>query len=139
MLLRAGPAARLAAAMPPADADIEAPRLPRTLAVAVALVSIETLAEAVFISGRSELTGGLRAMLISCVGLKWLFAWRILHRSAGAALGLLMFEATTIVAAFGSVEEGRATRVVVGATAASVIALVAASLHAFPSPSLPKA
>jgi hypothetical protein len=93
----------------------------------------------VFISGRDELTASLRVMLILCIGLKWAFAWRVTHRSAGAALGLLLFEATTIVAALGSVEEGRAARVVVGATAATVIALVAASLHAFPSPSLPKA
>jgi hypothetical protein len=102
------------------------------------LVSVEALAEAVAVAGRSALTPGLRAGLIACIALKWLFAWRVLHLSAGATLGLLLLEGTTVVAAFGAVERALAVRAALGITAAAVVALLLASLHAFPSPTLPK-
>ena len=112
--------------------------LPWTLRAAAGLVSVEALAESVGVSGRTELTPGLRVGLILCLALKWLFAWRVLHRSAGAALGLLMLEGTTIVAAFGAVETDGLIRLALGATAATVLVLVSTSLHAFPPPTLPK-
>ena len=113
--------------------------LPLTLRAAAALVSVEALAESLAVSGRDELTPGLRAGLVLCLALKWLFAWLVLRRSAGAALGLLLLEGTTIVAALGAVESSGGVRLAIGLTAASVVALVASSLHAFPPPTLPKA
>jgi hypothetical protein len=110
---------------------------PWTLRAAVALVAVEALVEVVAVAGRDELTGGLRTFLVLCLALKWLFAWRALHRSAGAALGLLMLQGTTVVAAFGAEDLALPARLGLGATAALVMALLLASLHAFPSPSLP--
>jgi hypothetical protein len=112
--------------------------LPWTLRAAAGLVSVEALVECVAVLGRSALTPGLRLLLVLCVALKWLFAWRVLHLSAGAALGLLLLEGTTAVAALGAVEADLLARGALGATAITVIALLAASLHAFPSPELPK-
>jgi hypothetical protein len=105
----------------------------------VAVVSLEALVEAVAVAGRSSLTPGLRTGLILCIALKWLFAWRVLHLSAGAALGLLLLEGTTVVAALGAVDSSSAVRLALAATAIAVLWLLFASLHAFPSPTLPKA
>lgn len=112
--------------------------LPWTLRAAAGLVSVEALAEGVAVVGRTALTPGLRVLLVLCLSLKWLFAWRALRLSAGAALGLLLLEGTTVVAALGAVSSGAGVRLALGVTAATVIALLAASLHAFPAPELPK-
>ena len=113
--------------------------VPWTLRAAAGLVSVEALVEAVVVAGRSELTPGFRVGLVLCVGLKWVFAWRVLRFSAGAVLGLLMLEGTTIVAAFGAVESSDGARLALGGVALVVIGLLFSSLHAFPSPTLPKA
>jgi hypothetical protein len=110
---------------------------PWTLRAAVALVSAEALVEAVAVAGRSSLTPGLRAVLVVCIGLKWVFAWRVLHLSAGATLGLLLLEGTTVVAALGATDSPTVVRIALAVTAAAVVGLVLASLHAFPSPALP--
>ena len=128
MAARCGVGARLGTMSPP-----------WTLRAAAGLVSIEALVETVAVSGRDELTPGLRVGLILCLGLKWLFAWLVLRASAGAALGIMLLEGTTVVAAFGAVDSSTAVRLALGLTATTVVALVAASLHAFPPPTLPKA
>ncbi|MEO7430224.1 MAG: hypothetical protein ABIY48_12675 [Acidimicrobiales bacterium] len=110
---------------------------PGSLRIATGLVSLETLVESIVVLGRTELTPGLRGLLVLCLALKWLFAWRILHLSHGAALGLLMLEGTTIVAAFGSVGTDGLVRLALGGTALLVMVLIASSLHAFPAPVLP--
>jgi hypothetical protein len=112
--------------------------LPWTLRAAVALVAVEALVEAVVVTGRSELTPGLRVFLVLCVGLKWLFAWRVLRLSAGAAFGLLLLEGTTVVAALAAIESSTGARVALGGVALAVLVLLSSSLHAFPSPTLPK-
>ncbi len=113
--------------------------VPWTLRAGAGLVSAEALVEAVVVAGRSELTTGLRIALVLCVALKWVFAWRILRLSAGAMLGLLLLEGTTIVAAFGAVEAATGARLTLGLVAVAAIGLLSSSLHAFPSPTLPKA
>lgn len=117
----------------------EGTEVPWTLRAAAGLVSVEALAEAVVVAGRAELTPGLRVGLVLCVSLKWMFAWRALRLRAGAMLGLLMLEGTTIVAAFGAVESSLGARVGVGVVALASLGLLSSSLHAFPSPELPKA
>ena len=124
----------MSAPAPPAAVAV----LPWTLRAAVGLVSIEALAEGVAVAGRGTLTPGLRVALVSCLALKWVFAWRVLHLSPGATLGLLLLEGTTVVAAMGAVDSSALARVGLGATAMTVIALLLASLHAFPTPTLPK-
>jgi len=113
--------------------------VPRTLRVAVGLVAVEALVEAVAVAGRAELTPGLRVGLILCISLKWGFGWRVLRLSAGAMLGLLLLQGTTIVAAFGAVEASMGARLALGAVALTSLVLLSSSLHAFPSPTLPKA
>jgi hypothetical protein len=112
---------------------------PWTLSAAASVVSLEALVEAVAVAGRSSLTPGLRTGLVLCLALKWLFAWRVLHLSAGAALGLLLLEGTTVVAALGAVVSSGVVRLALAAPAVAVLWLLFASLHAFPSPALPKA
>jgi hypothetical protein len=123
------------ASVPPSSTAVV---LPWTLRAGVGLVSLETLGESVAVVGRTTLTPGLRGLLVLCLALKWLFAWRVLHLSAGATLGLLLLEGTTVVAALGAIEADAVARAALGFTALAVIVLLLASLHAFPSPSLPK-
>lgn len=122
------------AAVPSASTAVR----PWTLSWAVAVVSLEALVESVAVAGRDNLSVGLRSALVACLALKWLFGWRVLHRSAGAALGLLLLEGTTVVAALGAVDSPTAVRLLLGGTALAVIALLLASLHAFPSPTVPR-
>ena len=122
--------------MPPSATD-PAP-LPWTLRAATALVTVEALVEAVAVSGRGELTPGLRVMLVAFLGLKWLFAWRARLLRPGAAMGLLLLEGTTVVAAVGATEAHPLARLGLAASALAVLTLLAASLHAFPSAPLPR-
>lgn len=124
--------------MPPTD-RVTAPAIPWTLRSAAALVSVETLVECAVVAARSELTPGLRGLLILTLALKWVFAWRLLGLHAGAVFGLLMLEGTTVVAALGAVGWPLPARLALGGTALTVIALLLRSLSAFPAPSLPKA
>lgn len=117
--------------------DAGAAARPWTLSAVVGIVSAEALVEAVAVSGRSSLTVGLRVGLVLCISLKWLFSWRVLHRSHGAALGLFLLQGTTLVAALGAVDSPVPVRAGLGAAALASLALLAASLHAFPEPQLP--
>ena len=116
----------------PADA------LPWTLRAAAGVVSIEALVEGVAVSGRTAFTPGLRIMLVLCLALKWVFAWRVQRLRAGAAFGLLLLEGTTVVSALGAVDTDAMVRLALGGTALTVVILLLASLHAFPAPALPK-
>ncbi|MDP1820978.1 MAG: hypothetical protein Q8K58_13960 [Acidimicrobiales bacterium] len=121
----------------PADAEPAPAALPWTLRTASTIVSLETLAEVVVVSGRGELTTGLRVLLIAFLSLKWAFAWRVLHLSAGAALGLFLLQGTSAVAALGATDADPLVRMALAAVALVVIVLLASSLHAFPPPPLP--
>src|SRR5687767_1339888 len=90
--------------------------LPWTLRAAAGLVSVEALIEGIAVTGRTALTPGLRVVLVLCLAIKWLFAWRILRLSHGAALGLLLLEGTTLVAALGAVETDMLVRAALGGT-----------------------
>jgi hypothetical protein len=113
--------------------------VPRSLRLAVGLVAAEALVEAVVVAGRSELTPGLRVGLVLCIALKWVFGWRVLRLGPGAMLGLLLLQGTTVVAAFGAVDAPLVARLALGAVASTSLVLLSSSLHAFPSPTLPKA
>jgi hypothetical protein len=112
--------------------------LPWTLRAATALIVVEALAEAVAVGGRDELTAGLRVMLILFLSLKWLFSWRARRLSPGAAMGLLLLEGTTVVAAIGASEAHLGARLALGLAAATALVLLAASLHAPPAAPLPR-
>ena len=92
----------------------------------------------VAVARRDELVPGFRTLLVLCIGLKLLFAARMRRLRAGPALGLLMLEGTTVVAALGAVEVGAPARLALGCTAIIVLVLLFSSLHAFPEPALPR-
>jgi hypothetical protein len=116
---------------------VDAP--PLTLRLAVAIVAVQALVEALAVSTRTELTAALRAVLVLVVGLKLAFAWGAQRRSPGAAFGLLLAELTVILAALSATGLGDGARLALGLSAVAVIGLVLASLHAFPSPAPPPA
>lgn len=116
-------------------ASTEREPIPLTLSAAAWLSVLITLAELLFISLRSELTPGLRVMLCVMVGLQLLFAQRAAHLSAGGVFGLFACEAMTVVAAIGA-DGPVIVRLALAAAAIATIVLLAASLHAFPSPSI---
>jgi hypothetical protein len=108
---------------------------PITLTAAAWLAVVLTLCELVYISGRSELTPGLRVMLCVMVGLQLVFAQRAASLSAGGVFGLFACEAMAVIAAIGA-SGPIAIRLALAAAAITTIVLLAASLHAFPSPSI---
>ena len=108
---------------------------PFTLTAAAWLAVLLTLCELGFIAGRSEFTPGLRVMLCVMVGLQLLFAQRAASLSAGGVLGLFACEAMAVIAAIGA-RGPIGVRLALAAAAIGTIALLAASLHAFPSPSI---
>jgi hypothetical protein len=121
-----------------ADPVPDAVEPPWTLRAAAAIVSVEALIECIEVSRREELTAGLRFLLISCLALKWLFAWRVLGLRAGPMLGLLLLEGTTILAAVAATETSDGARLAAAGTALVVLVLLVASIPAVPSPTLPK-
>jgi hypothetical protein len=108
---------------------------PLTLSAAVWLSVLITLGELVFISLRSELTPGLRVMLCMMVGLQLVFAQRAAQLSAGGVFGLFACEAMAVIGAIGA-DGPLIVRLALAAAAIATIVLLAASLHAFPSPSI---
>ncbi len=112
--------------------------VPATLLVAAAIVAVEALVEAITIVARDELTPGLRGMLIAFLSLKWVFALRVLKLRPGPALGLVLAEGTTVVAAAGATDAHPLARVALATTAVTAIVLLARSLHAFPTVELPR-
>ena len=112
-------------------------RRPRPLVWAVNVIVLQTAVELAYVAGRSELTVGLRALLMVVVAMQFVFARGALRLSAGSVLGLLAFELMTIVAAVA----GDGAIVVRGALASvsiAVIVLLMVSIASFPSPDLPK-
>lgn len=112
--------------------------VPATLRAAAGLVAAEALVEAVVIVRRDELTAGLRVMLLGFLSFKWLFAAGVLRLRAGSALGLFLLEGTSVVAAAGATDAPPGARAALAASALAAIVLLAASLHAFPEPPLPR-
>jgi hypothetical protein len=110
---------------------------PARLRAAAALISAEALVEAVVIARRTELVPGFRVCLILVLSLKLVWAVGVLRLRPGAALGLFMIEGISALAALGATDAPIGARLALAATATAVIALVAASLHAFPEAPLP--
>lgn len=109
--------------------------VPVQLRVLVPLTAVLAGAEVVHVAARDELVVGLRVFLVAVVGAQLPLAYFVGRRSAGAALATLVYQGTTIVAAlvggFGEL------RLALAAGAAVGMALLASSLHAFPTPTLP--
>ena len=116
---------------------MEAPtRPPVALTVALVLVVAQSVAESAFVVARDDYGPGGKALVIGAIGLKVLLAAWTRRLRAGAALGLLAFEAVGILVALGA-SWSFALRLALAACVVAVYALVLSSLHAFPSPELP--
>lgn len=111
---------------------------PRTLDVASVLVAGQAVVELVVLAWRSQLTVEMRVALALVVALQFLLVWRMRRHSAGAVLGLMLFELSSVLVAAGATGWPLAARTVLAVVAVAVIALLAASAHAFPSPTLPR-
>ena len=116
-------------------AAIEAPGATARLRVLVALTAALAAAEVVHVAGRDELVPGFRVGLAVVVAAQLPLAVLTARRVAAAALGLFVYQATTVLAAvaggFGELRPALAAGAALGAV------LLATSLHAFPSPNLP--
>ncbi len=75
--------------------------------------------------------------LIGFLSLKYLFCWGLLHRRPGAWMALLLFEATTAVAALTKPGLPIYQRTLEEMVAVGCIVLLAASATLFPAPKLP--
>jgi hypothetical protein len=109
--------------------------VPARLAAAAVLTAGLAVVETVHIIGRDELVPGLRGFLVVVVALQVVLAMATARRNAGAALGLLVYQVTTVLAAvaggFGD------QRLLLAAGAVIVTVLVSSSLSAFPTIELP--
>lgn len=106
-------------------------RLRAVVAVTLALVALEL----VHVAGRDDLVVAFRFGLGVVVAVQVALAVLAARRSAAAALGLFVYQATTVLAALaGGFGELRAV-LAAGAVVAGM--LLASSLHRFPSPALP--
>jgi len=106
------------------------------LRAAAALVVAETTVEVavVLASGRWTVLG--RVVIAACIGLKYVFAWRLLHRSAGAVLALILWEISALLVAAGA-DWAAAARVGLAVTAVATITLLGRASRTFPEPVLP--
>lgn len=111
--------------------------VPTRLRIAVGVVAVETVVEAVVIARRDELTPGFRVLLLALLSLKLVFAAGALRLRAGPALGLFLLEGTSVLAAAGATDATPGSRLALAGAALAVIVLLATSLHAFPEPPLP--
>lgn len=109
--------------------------VPPALAAALVVTIGVAAAEAVHVAGRDELVPGFRAFLLLVVASQVALAVRTARRSAGAALGLLVCQVTTVVASLAGGEG--LLRVGLAVAAVVVVALVCSALGTFPSPELP--
>jgi hypothetical protein len=108
--------------------------LDRRLRVAAGIAA----AEAIVLAGEVAVRSGGRTMLLAAsVVVKLPFCVLAARRSAGGILGLLFWEATALFYAIVAPGTPIVGRVLVGASAATVLVLLARSAGAIPAPRLP--
>jgi hypothetical protein len=111
---------------------------PASLVAAAILIGVETAAELVFVVTRRDLGPGWRLVLVLTLASKAALLWAAFRRSAGAVLGLMLFELTAVFAALVAGSMAWPVRLALAAGGVASIALLAASAHAFPTPRLPE-
>jgi len=132
-----GPGARLAPEMPaPARSD-RTVAVPWMLHAAFWLVLFESVVEGAFVVGRDDWGAIGKALILLAFVAKVVFAHLARRLSAGGAMGLLVFEWVGILIALGA-DWSLALRIALVATVVAVHVLVLSSLHAFPTPELPR-
>jgi hypothetical protein len=111
--------------------------VPWTLHAAFWLVLVESVVEGAFVIGRDDWGSIGKALILLAFVAKVAVAELARRRSAGGVLGLLVFEWVGILVAIGA-DWSPALRLLLVATVAAVHVLVLSSLHAFPTPELPR-
>ena len=107
------------------------------LKAAVALVCAETTVEVALVmnSGRWTFLG--RVVIALCIALQYVFAWRALHRSAGAVLGLVLWQISALLVAAGA-DWALLARIGLAVAAVTTTVLLARASRTFPTPVLPR-
>lgn len=123
--------------MPDRAHPVRTVAVPWTLHAAFWLVLAESLVEGAFVVGRDDWGSIGKALILLAFLAKVAFAELARRLSAGGVLGLLVFEWMGILVAIGA-EWSMALRLLLVATVLAVNALVLSSLHAFPTPELPR-
>ncbi len=121
----------------PADPAAGLPPVPWTLHAAFGLVLVESVAEGAFVVAREDYGPGGKALVLMAFVAKVAFAHLARRFSAGAVLGLLVFELVGILVAIGA-DWALGLRLALVANVVAVYVLVLASLRAFPEPELPR-
>ena len=127
----------MSAADSPAAAGTVTRSTPWTLHAAFWLVLVESIAEVVFVVLRDYYGPGGKALVSSGFLAKILFARMARDLSAGGVLGLLVFELVGILVALGA-DWALGLRLGLVGVVVTVYVLVLSSLHAFPTPELPR-
>jgi hypothetical protein len=110
---------------------------PVLLRVAAVLAIVQVLAGIVVVATGDRYGPGGRILVAGCLGLGVLFARSTLRLRAGGAFGLFVIEITSVLIALGATGWPAAARVGLAVVAVTITVLVLASLHAFPSPTVP--
>ncbi len=111
--------------------------VPWQLHAAFWLVLVESIAEGAFVVARDDYGPGGKGLVLLAFVAKVLFADRARRLSAAGVLGLLVFELVGILVALGA-SWAMGLRLALVATVVAVYVLVLSSLHAFPTPELPR-
>jgi hypothetical protein len=111
--------------------------VPWALHAAFWLVLLESSVQAAFVVGRDDWGSVGKAMILLAFVAKVGFAQLARRLSAGGALGLLVFELVGILVALGA-DWAVGLRLLLVANVVAVYVLVLSSLHAFPTPELPR-
>ena len=123
--------------MPDRARPVRTVAVPWTLHAAFWLVLAESLVEGAFVVARDDWGSMGKVLILLAFLAKVGFAQLARRLSAGGVLGLLVFEWMGILVAIGA-EWSMALRLLLVATVLAVNALVLSSLHAFPTPELPR-
>lgn len=110
---------------------------PWTLHAAFWLVLVESVVEGAFVVGRDDWGAIGKALILLAFVAKVALAHLARRLSAGGAMGLLVAESVGILVALGA-DWSLALRLALVATVVVVHVLVLSSLHAFPTPELPR-
>lgn len=110
---------------------------PWTLHAAFWLVLVESAIQGAFVIGRDDWGSLGKALILLAFVAKVGLAQLARRLSAGGALGLLVFELVGILVAVGA-DWAMGLRLALVANVVAVYALVLSSLHAFPTPEIPR-
>lgn len=109
--------------------------VPATLRAAAGLAAVENT---VLLAALIGWTDRRPLLLLAALAFKYALCWWTVHLRHGAALGLMLWELSIIVAMLSAEGLAGPLRTLGGASAVIVLVALGRSLHAFPAPTLPR-